>query len=292
MWSIKLPSTAIAVFDVVQGEDLSGPLYVVKQRESPNSQNDNLDPFLSTYIGFREGTYFAMSGDNYPMILLGNWAKVSPPPVADYPISSVAGTDDDSEESCYSKPASYPDCLIGKHTIKSQQRLLSSSNENKDDTVPKEDTPSSGSHDEIQYSNFYVGLSWLTIITLGVWTWVQYGGQKFRKKHKFPKSTEIKKSTPNKKKRKTSTSKKVSFEVTENEASGLSKLTENASPTTAVTAVRTTIINDSSNGKVSPRGTETILEVKLSKLVVSDIGIGMSVKFEHVIFTYFVRNGV
>src|SRR6185295_6253784 len=98
MWVRKLASPAIAVFDIVQGEDLSGPLYAVKQRKLPNSQNDNLDPFFSTYIGFREGTYFAMSGDNYPMIRLGNWAKVSPPPVADYPIYSVAGTDDDSEE--------------------------------------------------------------------------------------------------------------------------------------------------------------------------------------------------
>src|SRR6185437_12425213 len=117
MWSKRFPSTAIAIFDIVQGEDLSGPLYVVSQPKLPNSQNDNLDPLLSTYIGFREGTYFAMSGDNYPMILLGNWAKVNPPPVADYPFYSVAGTDDDSEESCYLKPASYPHCLIGKHTI-------------------------------------------------------------------------------------------------------------------------------------------------------------------------------
>ncbi|KAI9263747.1 hypothetical protein BY458DRAFT_514231 [Sporodiniella umbellata] len=126
LWPKDLPYPVVDVFDVYRRKDFSIALY---RQEAPRSLNygpvgemlqmiKRPNGLTTAYVGVHEGSLYAMSTKNYPLVQLSSWASIytgQKPTEGRILIEDTANSG--SRSSCCQGCEHHMECIVGQHMV-------------------------------------------------------------------------------------------------------------------------------------------------------------------------------
>ncbi|RCH92588.1 bifunctional endoribonuclease/protein kinase ire1, partial [Rhizopus stolonifer] len=129
LWSRDLSYPIVSVFDVYRRDDFT---IALSRQEPPRSLNygrvgemlrlmNRQNGLTTAYVGVHEGSLYAMSTKNYPLVQLSQWASMyTGRKPADRNLMIEGRMDIAPHESCCQGCEYHTDCIIGQHLIQHQ----------------------------------------------------------------------------------------------------------------------------------------------------------------------------